>query len=282
MDRPNVVLMLMDNLGYGDLGCYGSRLHRTPHVDRLAAEGLRLTSCYSTSGVCTPSRASLMTGCYPRRVGLHVSGRGFCVLRPGEPKGLDPGEVTMARYLKDRGYATACIGKWHLGDQPPFLPARHGFDEFLGVPYSEDMGARPDFPEFPPLPLMRGEQVIEAPVAPEVLTRRYADEAIRFIQANRDRPFFLFLSHAMPGSDAFPAPGAAFRGRSANGLYGDSVEELDAATGEAAEVSGRHPEIVRALEAMTERARAELGDGEQAGAGQREAGWVEHPRLLRR
>ena len=132
MGTPNFIVMLMDNLGYGDLGCYGSRLHRTPTIDRMAREGMRLTSFYSTSGVCTPSRASLMTGCYPRRVNLHISGRNFAVLRPVDPKGLHPDEVTIAGLLREQGYATGCVGKWHLGDQPPFLPTQHGFDEFFG------------------------------------------------------------------------------------------------------------------------------------------------------
>jgi len=136
---PNFVVILCDNLGYGDVGCYGSTKHRTPHVDRLAAEGMRLTSFYATSGVCTPSRASLMTGCYPRRVNLHVDERGGQVLRPVSPKGLNPDEITVAEVLKACGYATECVGKWHLGDQPEFLPTRQGFDEYFGIPYSDDM-----------------------------------------------------------------------------------------------------------------------------------------------
>lgn len=232
MDMPNIIVMMMDNLGYGDLGCYGSCRHRTPHTDRLADEGLRLTSFYSTSGVCTPSRASLMTGCYPRRVNLHVGGQDFAVLRPIDPKGLHPDEITIARLLKDQGYATACVGKWHLGDQPAFLPTRHGFDEFFGAPYSEDMVPTKTFPNWPPLPLMRNETVIEAPADRDSLTRRYTEESIRFIRANKDRPFFLYLPHAMPGSSEQPFADPAFQGRSANGRYGDCVEELDWSVGE--------------------------------------------------
>src|SRR5688572_17938618 len=199
-DRPpNFILILCDNLGYGDIGCFGSKLHRTPHVDRLAAEGLRLTSCYAASGVCTPSRAAIMTGCYPRRVGLHKNDRGGAVLQPVEPIGLHPEEVTLAEVLKTRGYATALLGKWHLGDQPAFLPTRQGFDEYFGIPYSDDMTPREGQP-WPPLPLMRSERVIEAPVDRDLLTKRYTEEAIRYVTQNRDRPFFLFLSHAMPGS----------------------------------------------------------------------------------
>ena len=232
MKRPNIVVMLVDNLGYGDLGCYGSSCHRTPHIDRLAGDGMRLTSFYSTSGVCTPSRASLMTGCYPRRVNLHVGGRGTCVLMPVDPKGLHPDEPTIADLLRGQGYATACVGKWHLGDQPPFLPTRHGFDEFYGCPYSEDMVATDQHPERPPLPLMHGEEVIEAPADRDDLTKRYTEESIRFIERNRDRPFFLYLPHAMPGSTDRPFASPAFQGRSANGPYGDAVEELDWSCGQ--------------------------------------------------
>lgn len=230
--KPNVILLFMDNLGYGDIGCYGSNLHRTPNLDRMAAEGMRLTSFYSTSGVCTPSRASLMTGCYPRRVNLQKSGNGRCVLFPDDSKGLHPNEITIASLLKSQGYATSCIGKWHLGDQIPFLPTRHGFDEFFGVPYSEDMVPREDRREWPELPLMRGEQVVEAPVDRSFLTKRYTEEGIRFLKENRDRPFFLYMPQAMPGSCAEPFASPGFQGKSKNGIYGDAVEELDWSAGE--------------------------------------------------
>ncbi len=232
MSQPNIIVMLMDNLGHGDLGCTGSRLHRTPHIDRMAAEGVRLTSFYSSSGVCTPSRASLLTGCYPRRVNLHVGGRGGCVLFPCDPKGLHPDEITVAGLLRDQGYATACVGKWHLGDQPPFLPTRHGFDRFFGCPYSEDMVANAAHPDRPPLPLMRDETVVEAPADRTTLTCRYTEEACRFIREHRDRPFFLYLPQAMPGSTDRPFASPAFAGKSANGPYGDAVEELDWSAGE--------------------------------------------------
>ncbi|MCZ2341535.1 MAG: sulfatase, partial [Bacteroidales bacterium] len=227
---PNFVLILCDNLGYGDVGCYGSQLHRTPHVDRMAREGLKLTDFYVASGVCTPSRAALMTGCYPRRVNLHVSDTGGAVLQPVSPKGLHPQEATIADVLKQQGYATACIGKWHLGDQLAFLPTRQGFDQFYGVPYSDDMVPRTG-KNWPDLPLMRGETVIEAPVDRDTLTKRYTEEAIRFIAANKHRPFFLYLPHAMPGSTTHPFSSPAFRGKSRNGAWGDSVEEIDWSTG---------------------------------------------------
>lgn len=229
--KPNFVVVLCDNLGYGDVGCYGSKLHRTPNIDRMAAEGMRFTDFYSTSGVCTPSRASLMTGCYPRRVNMHVAEDRASVLRPVSRKGLNPDEITIAELLKTRGYATACIGKWHLGDQLPFLPTRQGFDYYLGIPYSDDMTQRPG-QDWPLLPLMENEQVIEAPVDRNLLTKRYTEKAIEFIGANKDRPFFVYLPHAMPGSTKAPFASERFRGRSANGPWGDSVEEIDWSTGE--------------------------------------------------
>ncbi len=232
--RPNIILTYIDNLGYGDLGCYGSELHLTPHLDRMAEEGMRFTSFYSTSGVCTPSRASIMTGCYPRRVGMHVSDRGGAVLQPVAKKGLNPREITIARLLKAQGYSTACIGKWHLGDQRPFLPTRHGFDYYFGIPYSDDMDQSDRYPQFPPIPLMRQEDVIEAPVDRNYLTKRYTEETIEYISKHRDAPFFIYLPHAMPGSTAHPFSSPEFRGRSINGAYGDSIEELDWSHGQIA------------------------------------------------
>ena len=228
---PNFIVILCDNLGYGDIGCFGSELHKTPNIDRMAAEGMQFTDFYATSGVCTPSRASLMTGCYPRRVNMHVAADGGAVLRPVSRKGLNPEEVTIAELLKARGYATACIGKWHLGDQLPFLPRRQGFDYYLGIPYSDDMTQRPGR-DWPPLPLMENERVIEAPVDRNLLTKRYTAKAIEFITANKNRPFFVYLPHAMPGSTKSPFARKRFRGKSANGPWGDSVEELDFSTGE--------------------------------------------------
>jgi arylsulfatase A-like enzyme len=227
VDRPpNFIVVFCDNLGYGDIGPFGSEVHRTPHLDRMADEGLRLTSFYVTSGVCTPSRASLMTGCYPRRVNMHEDEDGRVVLFPAARKGLHPSEITLAEVLKSRGYATACIGKWHLGDQPRFLPTRQGFDLYFGIPYSDDMTADRR-PGWPPLPLMRGETVVEAPADRNTLTRRYTDEAIRFITEHRDEPFFVYLPQAMPGSTQGGFATERFRGRSANGIYGDMIEELD-------------------------------------------------------
>jgi arylsulfatase A-like enzyme len=232
--KPNIIVILCDNLGNGDVACFNpATKHRTPNLDRMAAEGRRFTSFYSASGVCTPSRAALMTGCYPRRVGLHISATGEAVLKPVDPRGINPSEETMAELMKRAGYATACIGKWHLGDQPEFLPTRHGFDSYFGIPYSEDM-ERGKVPgrDWPDLPLLRNEKVIEAPVDAQHLTRRLTEEAVKFIAANKNRPFFLYFPEAAPGSRAVCYPGPAFRGKSANGLYGDSIEELDWSAGE--------------------------------------------------
>ena len=230
--KPNIVFVFVDNFGNGDLGCFGSKLHRTPNVDRLAAEGTKFTSFYVASGVCTPSRAALMTGCYPRRVNMQASDTGGAVLQPVARKGLNPSEVTIAEALKGAGYATACIGKWHLGDQPAFLPTKQGFDTYFGIPYSDDMtkDKKPDV--WPELPLMQGEKVIEAPADRDHLVKRCTEETIRFIEAHKDEPFFVYLPHTMPGSTTHPFSSEGFRGKSANGEYGDAVEELHWSTGE--------------------------------------------------
>lgn len=229
--KPNIILILCDNLGYGDIGCFGSELHRTPHIDRMADEGLKLTSFYVSSGVCTPSRSSIMSGCYPRRVNMHKSDLGGLVLQPVSPKGLHPNEVTMAEVLKSVGYTTTIIGKWHLGDQPELLPTRQGFDSYLGIPYSDDMTPREGKP-WPPLPLLKDETVIESGVDRNLLTKRYTEAAIEFMEAHRKEPFFLYLPHAMPGSTNHPYASEKFQGKSKNGPWGDSVEELDWSTGE--------------------------------------------------
>jgi arylsulfatase A len=232
-DKPNLIFVLCDNLGNGDVRCFNPQAkQRTPNLDRMAAEGTRFTSYYSASGVCTPSRAALMSGCYPRRINMHISATGGAVLQPVATKGLNPAETTLAEVVKSAGYATMIIGKWHLGDQPEFLPTRQGFDSFFGIPYSDDMtrDKKPDI--WPELPLMRDEKVIEAPVDRDYLTKRYTEEAIRYIEAQKDRPFFLYLPHAMPGSTKDPYASPAFKDKSANGHWGDSVEELDWSMGE--------------------------------------------------
>jgi arylsulfatase A len=238
-EKPNFVLINIDDLGYADIGPFGSTLNRTPELDRMAAEGRKLT-CFYAAPVCSPSRASLMTGCYPKRA-LSIPH----VLFPGNDVGLDPGEVTLAELLQQQGYATGIIGKWHLGDQPEFLPCQQGFDYYYGLPYSNDMGPVEDGVKSnlgaplpvskgrgqPPLPLMRNNTVLGRVVAQDQteLVARYTDEALKFVRSHRDRPFFLYLPHS---AVHFPLyPGRDFQGRSQNGLYGDWVQEVDWSVG---------------------------------------------------
>jgi len=233
---PNYVLIFCDDLGYGDLGCYGSTKNRTPRIDAMAKEGMRFTSFLSSSPVCTPSRASLLTGCYARRVGMHEDFTGHWVLIPRSRRGMHADEWTLPEMLKAKGYATACIGKWHLGDQPPHLPTAHGFDEYYGIPYSNDMASarRGD----PPLPLVQDTKVIEAPANQATLTKRYTREAIQFIERNKSKPFFLYLPHTFPHLPLFASK--EFHGKSANGRYGDSVEEIDWSTGKILDALKQH------------------------------------------
>ena len=227
---PNFVVIFVDDLGYGDIGPFGSKKNRTPVLDQMAKEGTLLTSFYAAP-VCTPSRAALMTGCYPKRVGLH-QGSWHGVLMPGDTNGLHPDEVTIAEVLKTKGYTTACIGKWPLGDQPQFLPTRQGFDEFFGVPYSNDMfpARRSKNRNFPPLPLMRGEKVLREAADQSLLTGEYTREAVAFIERNKERPFFLYLPHTMVHVPLHA--GANFKDKSENGILGDAIEEIDWSTGE--------------------------------------------------
>ena len=228
--KPNFILIYCDDLGYGDIGPYGNKIHNTPALDQMAKEGVVLTDFYVTSGVCSPSRSSLMTGSYAQRVDMHVNARpwgsvGRQVLFPKAQKGLNPKEITIAEMLKMQGYATACIGKWHLGDQQEFLPTKQGFDYYYGIPYSNDMDR-----DFCPLPLMQGERVIEAPVNQNTITRRYTEKVISFMDQNKNQPFFIYLPHAMTHNPLHA--GEKFRGKSAYGIYGDAVEEIDWSTGE--------------------------------------------------
>ncbi len=255
--RPNFIIIFADDQGYGDLGCFGSPEIETPHIDRMAAEGIRLTSFYAAP-FCGPSRASLMTGCYPARASLAFNHG------PGARTGIHPNEITLAEILKGQGYSTMHIGKWHLGDHPKFLPTRHGFDKFYGLPYSNDMW--PYHPRMPitenevprmvaarkraaytgfagqgsyypkghgftkPLPLIRNDEVLETNPDQTKLTTSYTEEALRFITENRDRPFFLYLAHAMPHVPLFVSE--KFKGKSRRGLYGDVIQEIDWSTGQ--------------------------------------------------
>jgi len=217
---PNIIFIYADDMGYGDVGCYGATAFKTPKLDRMAAEGLRLTNFYSVSPICTPSRAALMTGRYAARMGidqLHLRN----VIFPGDKTGLPRTETTVAEALKKRGYSTACIGKWHLGHVESYRPIDRGFDYYFGIPYSNDMN---------PSPLMRNADVIEEPANQDTLTRRYTEEAMSFIERSRTGPFFLYLAHNMPHIPLHASD--AFRGKSAGGLYGDVIQELDWSVGE--------------------------------------------------
>ncbi len=217
--KPNFIIIFCDDLGYGDLGCYGHPKIRTPNLDRMAAEGQRWTDFYSAAEVCTPSRAAILTGRLPIRSGMASTKRR--VLFPNSKGGLPAGEITLAEALKARGYATACIGKWHLGHLPPYHPSRHGFDHYYGIPYSNDMK---------PTPLLRGEETVEEPAVQQTLTQRYTEEALQFIRAAKNKPFFLYFPHTFPHIPLFASD--AFRGKSPRGLYGDVVEEIDWSVGE--------------------------------------------------
>jgi arylsulfatase A len=255
-DRPNFIVINIDDMGYADIAPFGSKLNRTPNLDRMAKEGRKLT-CFYAAPVCSPSRSALMTGCYPKRV-LPIPG----VLFPGAAVGLNPTEHTVAELLKEHGYTTACIGKWHLGDQPEFLPRRRGFDYYLGIPYSNDMGTAEEGSKSslgeplpkradknaaaapgnvaetgltggnqPPLPLVENETVIVRVKQDEQqgIVERYTTAAVKFIKASKDKPFFLYLPH---NAVHFPIyPGKKWAGKSPNGIYSDWVEEVDWSVG---------------------------------------------------
>ena len=212
--QPNVILIYADDLGYGDLGCYGSDL-ATPNLDGMAKEGVLFQQFCSASPVCSPARAALLTGRYPTRVGVPD------VLQPADTGGLSLSESTLADTLRGAGYATMCIGKWHLGSQPQYMPTRRGFDQYYGLPYSHDMS---------PLPLMQNTTVIEQPAKLDTLTERYTDQAVSFIARSKDRPFFLYMPHNFPHIPL--AASQRFLGKSGFGLYGDAVAEVDWSVGE--------------------------------------------------
>lgn len=221
---PNVVLIVADDLGYGDLGCYGNQIIRTPHLDRMASEGTRFTDFYVAQAVCSASRAAILTGCYPNRIGI------LGALNHQAKAGISDGETTIAEMLKAQGYATAIFGKWHLGHHPQFLPARHGFDEYFGLPYSNDMGPKPGAPNNPPVPLFLGERVIETNPNMNSITSRYTERAVEFIRKHKDRPFFVYVPHTMPHVPL--GAGEQFRGQSKAGFYGDVIEEIDWSVGQ--------------------------------------------------
>jgi arylsulfatase A-like enzyme len=220
-NKPNIILINCDDLGYGDLNCYGSERNDTPHVDHLAEEGVRFTDFYMASPVCSASRAALLTGCYSQRIGF-----ADCqVLFPGQAQGLNPKEATIARQLKHVGYDTKIIGKWHCGDQPEFLPTNHGFDEYFGIPYSNDMGRQVNYLDRPPLPLLRNDEVIQQQPDQRGITERYVDESLQFMRRDRKNPFFLYLAHMYVHVPLFVPK--QFLDISRNGAYGGAVACID-------------------------------------------------------
>jgi len=227
--KPNIIIIFCDDLGYGDLACYGSEVNNTPNLDRMAKEGMRFTDFYVAASVCSPSRASLMTACYPKRVGLGFGQRRW-VLFPGDSIGLNPEEITIPKMLKTQGYETAMLGKWHLGDQADFLPTNNGFDSYFGIPYSNDMDIYLPSIKCPPLPVMLNDKVVDSEPNQVPLTGVFLDKAKDFIHENRDQPFFLYFAHFYVHTPIYvPFP---FLRASKNGAYGAAVEYIDYCNGE--------------------------------------------------
>jgi arylsulfatase A-like enzyme len=236
---PNFVVIFCDDMGYGDLGCYGHPTIHTPHLDRMATEGVKFTQFYSAACVCTPSRAGLLTGRLPVRSGMCSDKRR--VLFPNSAGGLPPNEITLSEGLKTKGYATTAIGKWHLGHLPQHLPTNNGFDSYFGIPYSNDMdrlASAPKYREslFKPkveyfnVPLLRDTKIVERPADQTTITRRYTEEAVRYIKTNKAKPFFVYLAHSLPHVPLFTS--TSFSGVSRRGLYGDVIEEIDWSVGQ--------------------------------------------------
>jgi arylsulfatase A len=235
---PNLVIIFTDDQGYADVGVFGAKGFQTPNLDRLAKEGCKFTNFHVAQPVCSASRAALLTGCYPNRIGIHGA------LGPQALHGISEGEMTLAEVLKQKGYATGMAGKWHLGRPAPFLPVHHGFDEYFGLPYSNDMWPR--HPEakpgtYPPLPLIEGDRVIDSEVTPAEqaqLTTWYTERAVEFIERNADRPFFFYLAHSMPHVPLHVSD--KFKGKSQQGLYGDVIMEIDWSVGEVLKTLKQH------------------------------------------
>ena len=259
MSKPNIVFIMADDLGYGDLGCYGAKDIRTPHIDRLAREGTRFTSFYVAQAVCTASRAALLTGCYANRVGMAGA------LNHTSTTGLHSGEKLLSELLKTQGYATAIYGKWHLGHREPFLPTRRGFDEWFGIPYSNDNGPlHPVTRGIPSLPLYENEQVAELDPDQSQFTRRITERAVKFITRHKDQPFFLYVPHIMPHVPIFAS--AKFKGTSGRGLYCDVVQELDWSVGEIMAALRKNGIDGRTLVVFTSDNGPFLSYGEHAGS----------------
>jgi len=260
---PNFVIIFTDDQGWGDLGCFGSPTIPTPNIDRMRAEGMRFTDAYVAQPVCSASRAALLTGCYPNRIGI------LGALGPRSKHGIHPDEMTIAEVVKQKGYATAIYGKWHLGHLPPFLPTRHGFDEYFGLPYSNDMWPRhPTNPKaYPPLPLYENEEVVDPDVSPEDqthLTTWYTERACRFIERNKDRPFLCYVAHNMPHVPLFVSE--KHKGKTRRGLYGDVIAEIDWGVGRILDTLRREGLAERTLVIFTSDNGPWLSYGTHAGS----------------
>jgi arylsulfatase A len=279
--QPNIVIIYIDDMGYADIGPFGATGYSTPHLDRMAAEGTKFTSFYSAQAVCSASRAALMTGCYANRVGIPGA------LGPKAKIGISDQEMTLAQLCQQKNYTTAIYGKWHLGDAPQFLPTRHGFDEYFGLPYSNDMWPLHPTAKFPPLPLIEQEKVINPDVddaAQNQLTTQYTEHAVSFIERNKNRPFFLYVPHTMVHVPLHVSD--KFRGKTVRGLFGDCVEEVDWSVGQilgALKKNGVDDNTLVVFSsdngpwlAYGDHAREELGDGLTGakGSGRREPGRV--------
>ena len=240
--KPNVIIIFADDLGYGDLGCYGSKINQTPTLDKMADEGKKFSNFYVSSPVCSPSRASLMTGCYPQRISFGTFD-GLRVLFPGQGIGLSNEEKTVAKTFKESGYSTKIIGKWHCGDQEDFLPTNHGFDSYFGIPYSNDMGRQVKIKDYipndsslhkitewdrPPLPLVRDKEVIQEQPDQRSIAERYTEDAVKFMRENKETPFFLYLAHMQVHLPLYAAE--KFVKESKNGDYGACVASIDWST----------------------------------------------------
>lgn len=230
---PNIVLVFADDLGYADLGCFGSTKIRTPNIDSIARDGIKLTNFHVPQAVCSASRTALLTGCYPNRVGI------LGALGPNSKNGIKDSENLLPEYLKKLGYSTAIFGKWHLGDSAQYSPIRHGFDTYFGLPYSNDMWPNhPTAKNFPPLPLRHDDKVLELNPDQSKLTGWYTERGVKFIEANKDKPFFLYMPHSMPHVPIYASE--KFKGKSSHGLYGDVIEEIDSSVGTILETLKKH------------------------------------------
>lgn len=258
-ERPNIVIIYADDMGWGDLGCQGAQGFATPNLDRLADQGVRLAHFYTAQAVCSASRAALLTGCYPNRLGI------LGALNPRAQHGIHADEQTLAELVKSAGYATAIFGKWHLGHHPPFLPTRHGFDEYFGLPYSNDMWPRhPTTKDFPELPLIEGEKVVGREPDQSQLTTWYTERAVQFIERHAAQPFFLYVPHNMPHVPLHVSD--KFRGHSMRGLYGDVIEEIDWSVGQIVGALARHGLTERTLVIFSSDNGPWLSYGDHAGS----------------